>query len=231
VCDALRAEGATISGDDPVAIDLSELPRALLDVLGTGEKADLRARFDLPVGEGVEYLSRTHPIVDALASYVADAALDAHLHGIAKRAGVVRTAAVNRRTTILLVRFRFDITTRREDDEQRQLAEETRLLAFAGAPEEAEWLDDDAATALLPAEPDDNVAHEQARDLVSGVVEGYEQLLPHVQQVASERAEALLDAHRRVREGARLKGVRYDVEPQLPADVLGIYVLIPPTAS
>jgi hypothetical protein len=34
----------------------------------------------------------------------------------------------------------------------------------------------------------------------------------------------------RVREGARLKGVRYEVDPQPPVDVLGAYVLLPKPA-
>jgi len=36
-----------------------------------------------------------------------------------------------------------------------------------------------------------------------------------------------LDAHTRVREGARIKRVRHQVEPQPPVDVLGAYVLLP----
>jgi hypothetical protein len=39
--------------------------------------------------------------------------------------------------------------------------------------------------------------------------------------------DELLDAHRRVRTAAATKGVRYRVEPQLPPDVLGIYVYLP----
>ncbi len=55
----------------------------------------------------------------------------------------------------------------------------------------------------------------------------YDSLRPALDQAARERAKALLDAHTRVREGARLKGVRYSVEPQPPVDVLGVYVLLP----
>jgi len=39
--------------------------------------------------------------------------------------------------------------------------------------------------------------------------------------------QALLDAYQRVGEAARLKGVRYRVEPQLPPDVLGVYIYLP----
>jgi ATP-dependent helicase YprA (DUF1998 family) len=39
--------------------------------------------------------------------------------------------------------------------------------------------------------------------------------------------EKLLEEHRRVRGAARQTGVRYSVQPQLPVDVLGIYLLLP----
>jgi hypothetical protein len=45
--------------------------------------------------------------------------------------------------------------------------------------------------------------------------------------VARERADVLLQAHRRVRQTARL-GVRgFRVQPWLPADVLGVFVFLP----
>jgi hypothetical protein len=48
-----------------------------------------------------------------------------------------------------------------------------------------------------------------------------------VEEEARRRAGVVLDAHRRVREGAGLKRTTYRVEPQLPADVLGLYVFLP----
>lgn len=225
--DALRAEGATLSGTDPVKLHLSEVPRALRDLLGPNVGDELSARFELPVGDGVTYLARTHPVVEGLAAYVLDTALDPIQSSVARRAGAIRTRAVERRTTALLIRFRFDVITRRGNDERRMLAEECRLVAFAGAPEEAEWLADDAAEALLAAEPDDNVPPEQARGFVRRVIDGYELLAPQLAEFAAARAEQLRDSHLRVREGARLTGVQYAVEPQLPPDVLGVYVFLP----
>ena len=62
-------------------------------------------RFELPVSDDVIYLNRTHPIVEGLASYVMDAALDPLLAGVARRCGATRTRAVTVRTTLLLARF------------------------------------------------------------------------------------------------------------------------------
>jgi superfamily II DNA or RNA helicase len=228
--DAFHMEGAVVSGADPITLRLDEVPRALRDLLGTKVGNELRARFELPVGDGVTYLERTHPIIEGLASYVLDTALDPIQDGGARRAGAIRTRAVDRRTTALLIRFRFDVITRRDGEERRLLAEECRLVAFVGAPEQAEWLDDAAAQALLDAEPDANVTPEQAREFVRRIVDGYTVIAPQLDQVAAERAEELLKSHLRVREGARMTGIQYEVKPQLPPDVLGIYVFLPATA-
>jgi hypothetical protein len=158
---------------------------------------------------------------------VLDTALDPLSDGMARRAGAIRTNSVTRRTTLLLVRFRYDLVSRHGDAEQSQLAEECRLLAFAGPPTSPEWLDDIAAEALLQAEPAANILPEQARTFVSRVIEGFDELRPHLEVAAHRRAETLLEAHRRVRTAARLRGVSYRVTPQLPPDVFGIYVYLP----
>src|SRR4029453_8846452 len=73
--DALRACGAAVEADvDPVRIDLSRGPVGLRDLPGV--PARFPARFELPVDEGVVYLARTHPFIEALASHVMDGALD-----------------------------------------------------------------------------------------------------------------------------------------------------------
>ncbi len=152
VASSLRAAGATVSTGDPVAIDLRDVPLALRDALGhPGD--ELKARFEPTVTEGVAYLSRTHPFVEALAGYVADTSLDPIGGPLAARCGAMRTDAVETRTTLLLVRMRFDVVTKRGSDERRQLAEEMNFLAFEGAPDAISWLGEEHAAALFAAEP------------------------------------------------------------------------------
>ena len=50
---------------------------------------------------------------------------------------------------------------------------------------------------------------------------------PKLEEVAQARAEEPLQAHRRVRTAARIKGLRCRVEPHLSPDVLGIYAYLP----
>jgi len=49
--------------------------------------------------------------------------------------------------------------------------------------------------------------------------------------LSGAEAVKILAVHRQPRDESRIKGLRYDVRPQLPADVLGVYVLLPAGAS
>lgn len=224
--ESLEALGAVVTDDGAhVHLDIKEVPRALKDVLGVPDRLDVR--FELPVGDKVIYLARTHPLVEGLATYVLDTSLDPLARGIARRAGALRTRAVARRTTLLLVRYRYDIVTRRNATQHSQLAEEVRLLAFEGSPMDAVWLEEQDAQRLLDATPDANVLPEQARQFVNRVLSGIRDLRPYILSDAKRRAGELLAAHQRVREAAHLRGVTYRVEPQGEADILGVYVYLP----
>ena len=133
------------------------------------------------------------------------------------------------RTTLLLVRFRYHIITKTRTNEYPLLAEDCLLLAFTGSPDNAEWLSREASQILLHAEPDASreVPFGQAQSMIQRVLDGYPAMMPHLDEVAHERGKELLDAHRRVRDAARQKGLTYRVEPNLPADILGIYVYLP----
>ena len=53
-------------------------------------------------------------------------------------------------------------------------------------------------------------------------------VLPESEEdLLAKRSDALLDAHRRVRQATRTTGVSQHIEPQLPVDVLGVYVYLP----
>ncbi len=229
VREALRAYGATVTvtndakGELLIA-SLAEAPQALREQTGLEH---LRARFELPVAEGELYLERTHPFVEGLAAYIMDTALDPIASSPAARCGVIRTDGVERRTTLLLVRIRYHIVTRRDDRDLPLLAEDCLLLGFEGSPVNAAWQEGDAVERLPGLAPTQNTMPEQARDLVQRVVENADALAPHLESVARRRGEELLEAHRRVRTAARWRGVSQSVEAQLPPDLLGIYVYVP----
>jgi len=232
--EALRMVGATVSAspDGSLQVNLKEAPSALKDSLayaGTFNET-FSARFTPPVEEGQLLFTRTHPLVESLSGYVMEAALDP-LNGSgsmqARRCGAIRTGAVSKRTTLLLLRLRYHIVAVQNEQERPLLAEDTLALAFAGAPQNAEWLEPTAAEQLLLAHPEANIKPEQATDFVRKVEEGFDLLRPMLEQAARQRGDALLEAHQRVRRASKIRNVRYRVEPQLPPDVLGIYVFLP----
>ncbi|MDP8237060.1 MAG: helicase-related protein [Candidatus Erginobacter occultus] len=231
--DAARALGGVIKEKDTrLEADLSETPRTLRDAIRDYLYKDrlLRSGFELPVPEGCHYLHRTHPVIENLATYLVDTSLDPLGESpVAARAGVISTSAVKVRTTLLLVRFRFHIITTIEGTESPILAEDCRLLAFEGAPDQARWLDVAQAEDLLASEPDtgQEIPPGQKKIMLERGISGYPALKHRIEEEAGLLAKELLDSHRRVRDLSRRKGVRYRVAPNLPPDLLGIYIYLP----
>jgi hypothetical protein len=209
------------------AIDLHHFTHA--------KEESLRVSFTQTGLPNTLYLNRTHPLVEGLAAHVMDTALDtaenAVLKPIARRCGLIKTSKVQTRTTLLLVRLRFHLQTpqRAGKDVQPLLAEECRIFAFRGTPQEASWFDDaQEIETLLHAESQANIPRVQIEHFLQQVRKGFDEYLqPGLEQFAHERANDLLQAHRRVRRAASLSVRNVIVQPQLPPDVLGMYVYLP----
>jgi superfamily II DNA or RNA helicase len=232
--DAFQALGAAVSGNGTVKVDIRDIPQGLKDILNRDRKQKevFEARFELPLEEGQLYLTRTHPLIEGLSSYVMETALDPltgdrQIKVPARRCGAIRASQVNRRTTLLLLRFRYHIITVQGEQEKPLLAEDCQVLAFTGSTQAAEWLDNATAESLLHITPDANITSEQAGDFVSKVVEGFDAIRPHLDDIALQRGKELLEAHQRVRRASKIRNIKYRVEPQLPPDVLGIYIYLP----
>lgn len=240
--DVLAAHGALVRDDavrGTIHFDLAEVPLALREAMevGTwlnGRASGLRftARYEPHGTKDAIYLARTHPIVEGLASYVMDTALDPLGDGLARRCGVIRTGKVRLITTLLLLRLRYHIVTHSESGARLLLAEDCLVAAFEGMPGSERWLQTEQAEALLKVEPEANTPLTVATHFLDQVLAEMGQIRPYLDKLATGRGEELLKAHRSVRAAARLRGVTYRVEPQLPPDVLGVYVYLPtPTQS
>jgi ERCC4-related helicase len=231
---ALKGMGAVVSGDGTLKVDIRETPVSLRDALKHSANigATFKARFEPPGEEKALLLTRSHPLVESLSNYVMETALDPQAAErqnmlFARRCGAIRTRQVERRTTLLLLRLRYHIITTRSGEEKPLLAEDVQVVAFRGSPENAEWLDAKSAESLLSTMPDANIAPEQAGEFISKVIAGLDAIHSHLDEVALARGEVLLEAHQRVRRASKVRNVQYRVEPQLPPDVLGIYVYLP----
>jgi hypothetical protein len=223
--EALLAHGAVVAQNGVVKVDLAEIPRGLRDALATDRH--LLVRFEPPTKAGELLLTRTHPVVEGLAGYLLDTALDPQLDSVARRCGAIRTHAVTRRTTVLLLRCRYHIITRQGTQEKPLLAEDCLTVAFEGSPTNPAWLAPSVAEALLGARPDANIQPDQAAEFIRKVNLDFGSLTQHLNEIVRQRGDELLAAHTRVRTAARMQGVRHYVEAQYPPDVLGVYVYLP----
>lgn len=233
VNEALAAIGGRITpkranGPEVFAVDLTECPRALKDLPGI--KTKFEASFSYPAPDGVEYLSRTSPFVSALSQYVLEGALDAEQNAAARRSGAIRTKDVDTRTTLCLVRLRFQLVHTQGRKERRLLAEDCKIIGFSGAPSAPNWLSDAEVQRLLDSTPSRNVLPDQAREQVKRALDEIATLELDFGRIATDHGEALLESHVKVREAVTVRGDRKlttNVEVKLPVDVMGVYVLLP----
>ena len=145
--------------------------------------------------------------------------------GVLGRVGCWIIVGVTERTTVALLRLRHQLTSRKGRATSTLLVEEAAAIGWAGAssPKLVEGLD--ALALLSPAAAADPPAHVAAK----AVAQSLELLAGKTGELdafAKRRAEALLADHRRVREAGEATG-KYTVKALLPADVIGIFVLLP----
>ncbi|MEW6363707.1 MAG: helicase-related protein [Acidobacteriota bacterium] len=204
----------------------NEVPRALRQAIGRDES--FTGRFDLPLQEGEVYLGRTSPVIEGLASWTLDQALDPvarEARAVASRCGVVCTSAVNARTTLLVARFRYHLQIASGDGETI-LCEEIVPLACNGPADAPQWLRPEDSEPLLTARPDRNLIKTAVDQQLGLLLPGLPKLQAALHPIADERAAAQLAAHERLREASRTKG-RVSIQPVLPVDILGAYILLP----
>jgi superfamily II DNA or RNA helicase len=232
---ALRADVVPVSGG--FTATTGALPAGLSDALVPGHAEPLPFHIDLPVKPREAYLDRTDPNVAAVARYVLESALDSVGVGDprdrpARRCGVMRTSAVVKRTTLLLVRFRMHLELPGRDGPRQLVAEDAQVLAYRGQPAAAEWLPDAEIAKLLTAVPTANIPPDQALGFTERAVASLDALRLHLDEVADELAVKLRDDHIRVREagGQRVRR-QIAVRAQKPADILGVYVYLPGGAA
>ena len=178
-----------------------------------------------PAPSGTALLTRTHPLTATLAEALVEASLDPEtLTGLGVgRVGAWPTAAVDRVTRVALLRIRYKATVHARR-ERLLLAEEAALVAVQGGAivasgEDARTLLDTAATSDLAAAARDRFIR-QAQDELPSLVDG------PIEEFADSRARELAEDHTRVRAAAGW-APRVSVEAARPADVIGLFVLLP----
>lgn len=232
VQDVLHLAGVPLTGrpNDTIEVALSnETPRALRHAIGYDKP--FLGRFNLPVDEDVIYLSRTHPIVEGLASYTLETALDeVQAEGertIARRSGVTKTKGVSEKTSLIVIRLRYHLKIkRRGGSDAPLLAEEVLTVAFTGQPNEPNWLDQSDSKQLLDVVPSGNLPVSLVKQQLQHFIGSLDAMRPKLDELAAERAEALKEAHTRIRRSAKITGT-VEVTPVDEVDILGCFILLP----
>jgi hypothetical protein len=186
--------------------------------------------FNEPPAPRCRPVQRTHPLVSVLAETLLERTLaqsgqrggsDA---GVLGRVGCWVASGVTSRTTVVLLRIRHQLVSQRRSATKTLLVEEANAVAWvglAGAPIEGP----NALALLTPPPLADPPTHVRDR----AVAQSLEQLgvrLGDLDSFAERRAQSLLTDHRRVREAADARG-SYSVRALIPADVIGLFVLLP----
>ena len=181
-----------------------------------------------PAPSGTTLLTRTHPLTATLAEALVEASLDPEtLTGLGiGRVGAWPTPAVDRLTRIALLRVRYKVTVHARR-ERLLLAEEAALVAmhdgtiFASGEDARALLGAPAAADLAPAARNRFIERAQSDlpPLIAGPIGAF----------ADSRADQLSEDHTRVRAAAG-GAPRVSVEAARPADVIGLFVLLPSEA-
>jgi superfamily II DNA or RNA helicase len=202
------------------------LNRALRDRLEErGLSGSVALAASDPAPAGADLLTRTHPLTAGLAEALLEGALEPSALpelGLG-RTGAWPTAAVQQRTILLVMRLRMKLSVQGRRP-QLLLAEEAALVAIADGKIAASGLD---ARAMLATTAGHDLAQVARERLVRAAQAELPALLDGpVKRFAQERAEALRVDHARLRAAAGTAS-RLLVEPALPPDVIGLFVLLP----
>jgi hypothetical protein len=192
-----------------------------------GFEGTVKIAFEEPPPSGAEMVARSHPLPATLAEMLFEGALDPGSSPVPSlgRAGAWPTPAVKTVTTVALLRLRYKLMVHGRS-QRMLLAEEAATFAWDSsqtqtvlAPEAARTLLDQSASADLVLAARQRLiakAIEQISSMLNGPIATY----------ARQRAQALAEDHARVR-AAAAGSARVTVEPVLPPDVIGLFVLVP----
>jgi hypothetical protein len=209
---------------------LNALPAAVRERLSArGLEGTISLSFEPPAAQGAQLITRSHPLPATLAEALLESTLDPASAPVPPvgRLGAWPTAAVNLVTTVVLLRFRFNLTVKARR-ERLLLVEGAGALAF-DVKQDSPLAEGNAALELLNSEAIGDLAAAAKKRLLA---QARDRLLtsvnPAIEAYAKQRASELEHDHSRVR-SAGLNISRVTVDPILPVDVIGLYLLLPAT--
>jgi hypothetical protein len=202
----------------------------LIDSARIGETLDVStlASYEFPPASGATVLSRTHPLVETVASYILDSAIDGAESARAARCGVIQVAGIKSQRALVLIRHRFQISGSSD-----LLAEDLQLKAYEGDPSNPKWLGEEDARSILSATPVGNLSDAFSKQILNQHISSIDDWRAQLREMANVRAEEILESHNQVRQayGSRAAPKAVSIKPQGTPDIIGLYVLNPATGE
>ncbi|HZK92905.1 MAG TPA: helicase-related protein [Prolixibacteraceae bacterium] len=226
VVETLRFMGVQVEAKkDGYKIYATNIPQRIRELLT--DKNDIQVSFKSPTPSGYKYLGRNHPFTEHLSNNIINNAL----HGAsnsAARAAVLRSSDIKQKTVLFQLRVRNVIAE--QPNNKQIVAEEMWLWGYEGEINQKQFIAKEAAMNLLMGiKATQNMEQpEQAYWLNEEMqwVKDEATFRKQTDEVALERANHLVESHTRFKK--LVSGNKYNVvEPVLPMDVLGVYILLP----
>jgi superfamily II DNA or RNA helicase len=226
VVESLRFMGVQVEvKKEGYKIYATNIPQRLRDLLT--DKNDIQISFKSPTPAGYKYIGRNHPFTEHLTHNIINSALQGAKNNVS-RASVLRTTDVNHKT--VLFQFRVRNVIAEQPNNKEIVAEEMWLWGYEGELDQKQFLGKEAAIEILMGvKATQNMEQtEQAYWLDEEMLWVMDDVSFRKQtdEVALQRAHHLVESHTRFKK--LVSGNKYKVvEPVLPMDVLGIYILLP----
>lgn len=218
--------GIVRRADSMLEVDLSGAPADLREAV-PDRRETFVAKAALPVDADQVYLTRTHPLVEAVSARILDLALSTESDVNVSRCGVSHTRSVSRPTTAFLVRHRVVLTATENGRQHPSLSEYCEFLAVDSLDDDPEWFSDEEVEQMLEEGRLLVLADDDGSSLMRRTLEQMDLVKERLDERAEAVASLLLADHYRVREASKRTGVRYKAEPASTPDILGIYALLP----
>lgn len=187
---------------------------------------EIKISFISPTPQGYLYIGRNHPFVEQLSRILLnDSVFHPGSKTSAARASVIPTEQVKEKTTLIQLRVRNIIADKRTSS--KLIAEEMIVWGYKGSIEDKKFLDENSSIQLLEDTlPDKDFSKQRQILEFNFEKEKLETNQDILKELVYERSEKFIEAHERFRK--LVGGDRYKVvEPVLPPDILGIYILLP----
>ncbi len=226
VVDSLRFMGVQVEAKkEGYKIYTTNIPQRLRELLS--DKNEIQISFKSPTPSGYKYLGRNHPFTEHLSQYIINSALQGAPQRAA-RSAVLRTADVKQKT--VLFQFRVRNVIAEQPTNKQIVAEEMWLWGYEGEVSQKQFLDKESALKLLMSvTPTQNMEQEEMAYWLNEELQWVTEektFREYTDPVALERANHLVESHTRFKK--LVSGNKYKVvEPVLPMDVLGVYIILP----